>query len=302
MGLFLNPKVLGSCIIGFALVAGAYVISNFGESNFEPQQTASTREAVKPVERIAIPVEDADNNGIEDWRDALVTTEVTADDITVEATEFTMPETVTGKMSLNFFEGIISSRIYAPFSPDDSEVIEQTVQNLQEEARQKLYSRSDLDIMTEWDDEDIVNYANTLAAIVITNSNPDLDPDILIISDIIRNQNYDRIEELQAVADVFWAYRDDSLLLPVPEPFVKTHLDLINTYQAVGESLEAVTLIEEDPMLSLIHLRRYQDDALGLKMALENVYEALVEYAPLFTEEDIANMFTFFSSDYQDSI
>jgi hypothetical protein len=79
---------------------------------------------------------------------------------------------------------------------------------------------------------------------------------------------------------------------------VKQHLDLINTFNALHESIKAMALATEDPALALIRLKRYQDDALGLKLALENMYMTLEPYASLVKPEDPALLFAIFSPDF----
>jgi len=98
---------------------------------------------------------------------------------------------------------------------------------------------------------------------------------------------------------VYRATLEDTVLIPVPEFLTKQHLDLINTYQAVTEDVEGMLMNESDPIVTLIHLRRYQDSALAMYYALENMYMALEPYAELFSVTDPALFFVRFSPDYQ---
>jgi hypothetical protein len=291
----INPKIVGASIIGFALVAGAYTLSSLNKPTPVAQQ--ANLGATTPMQRVAIEVVDSDGNGIEDWRDEFVTSEpVILDTIN---SPYTPPDTVTGQMSIDFMEGIIRSRNYGPFGQSQDEVIDRTVDDLAKEAEGKIYSTKDIDIMQDWDDEDIVNYANTVAATLYRNSNPDLDGELEILQDIVRNDNRDRVSELTELASVYAAYRDDTLKIPVPAFAAKEHLDLINTYQAIHEDIAAMSLIIDDPVVSLLRLKRYQDDATGLALALQNMYLAFEQYADLFTAEDPAALFVLFSPDIQ---
>jgi hypothetical protein len=294
----INPKVVGASVIGFALVAGAYVITNFGQSNFVPQEAAVKQSS--PSQRVAIAVEDADNNGIEDWRDAFVSTEITIPD-QISATTYEEPETLSGQMGIRLMEGIINSRLYAPFAPTDEEVVTQTANLLDQQAGIKFFDTSEIDIMTEWDDEDIRNYANTLAAILYRYSSAGLDNEMTIMNEMLRSNDLERVSELQSIRDIYGHYIEDTLKVPVPEIFAKAHLDLINTYQAIYEDIDGMSRVFDDPAVGIIHLNRYSDDALGLKIALSNIYLELEEYSDLFTAEDPALLFVLFSPDYQPS-
>jgi hypothetical protein len=92
--------------------------------------------------------------------------------------------------------------------------------------------------------------------------------------------------------------RDTALEIPAPAFAVKQHLDLINTYHALHQSISSMALSGEDPALALIRIKRYQDDALGLSIALENMYDTLTPYASLLGPDDPALLFVLFSSEF----
>jgi hypothetical protein len=295
MGDQINPKVVGACVVGFALVLGAYLVSNFGEPRIISQPAAVTNAG--PAERVAIAVTDEDQNGIEDWRDVFVSTEITKSE--VNQVTYTPPDTLTGQIGVQFMEGIINSRVYAPFADSEEQVVTKTVASLEKAAELKLYEVSEIDIMEEWDDEDIVNYANTLASILINNSVPGMDLETKILYEIFEDDSPERISELEIIRDVYQNYRDDSLKIPVPKVFTKAHLDLINTYHAIQGDVSGLAQALNDPAVAMIHLRRYPDDAEGLRLALNNMYGELEAYADLFEQEDPALLFILFSPDYQ---
>jgi len=291
----INSKIVGATIIGFALVAGGYTISNFGKE-VVVQQAANVLTATPPA-RIVIDVNDDDNNGIEDWRDQFITTEGIR--IDEDITEYKIPDTLTGKMSISFMQGIMNSRVYGGYSKTDEEVIQDTVDYLAKETTQKLYSTSEVDIMETWEGEDVANYANTAAASIYRNSNPDLAGEIDILNDVIRNKNFERLDELNALAAVYAGYRDDTLKIPVPAIMAKEHIDLINTYEAIHYDISAMALYATDPAVSLLRLKSYEGDATAMGIALQNIYTAIVPYSEFFSVEDPGILFTVFAPKYQ---
>jgi hypothetical protein len=92
--------------------------------------------------------------------------------------------------------------------------------------------------------------------------------------------------------------RDATLAIPVPAFAAKQHLDLINTYHALYESISAMAISFEDPALTLIRMKRYQDDATGLDFALQNMYQSFEPYASLLGPDDPALLFVIFSPDF----
>ena len=292
----INPKIVGATVIGFALILGAYTLSSLMEPKAIPSQTAAA--VVASTERIAIEVVDTDNNGIEDWRDDFVTTEPVFLDQSA-STSYIPPDTLTGEMSINFMEGIVLSREYGPFGSSQEEVISHTINVLSQQTEAKIYDTPDISIMKQWDDQDIVNYANTMAATIIRHNVPDLEGELYVLQEIVVGQQIDRMDELKGLSGVYKNYRDDALLIPVPEFLVKEHLDLINTFNAIHQDIEAMTMVMEDPAQTMLRLKRYEDDATGLAYAAQNMYLAVEPYANLFTTEDPASLFVIFSPDYQ---
>lgn len=291
-----HPRIIGACIVGCALVAGAYVASNFGASWFNASQPAAVTTETTP--RVAIAVTDNDNNGIEDWRDEFITTEPII--LPQATTTYTPPDTLTGQLGVNFFEGYLRSKTYGPFGSSREEIINDTVDTLSTETAHDLYDTPDITILDTWTDEDIVTYANTLALAITNNNNADIiEGELLILYDIVTNDHTERLPELIALSETYQGMRDDTLNIPVPAILIKQHLDLINTYHALHKDIDAMTLAIDDPAFALLRLKRYEDDARGLSIALENMYDSLVPYSDLIQPEDPALLFVLFSEEYK---
>jgi hypothetical protein len=285
-----NNRILGSFIVGAALVAGAYLFVNFGNPI---AQKASVVETAAPV-RVAVPVSDSDENGIEDWRDVFVTTKPVL--LNTASSTYTPPTTMTGKLGIQFFEDVVRSKYYGPFGQDQAEVVTKTVTELARNTEQTLYDTQDVAILGEWNDETIKLYANAMGSSIKNNNKAGLDHEIVILEDILRNEKTDRLSELALIAESYKNMRDDALAIPVPQPLVKEHLDLINTYEAIYRDIEAMTQSLEDPVVTLLRIRRYEDDALGLRLAIENMYTALTPYAAQFSPNDNAQIFSLFGT------
>lgn len=295
-----NTRIVGAFIVGFALVAGAYTISSIKTPRTYPvaEQQATVGSAV--TQRTAITVLDEDNNGIEDWRDEFVTTEPIFLDNT-SAEDYELPTTLTGKLGINFMQDIIRAKQYGDFGRSEQEVIDDTIKALEIETSHELYDVLNIKIMREWTDDDIRNYANLIANAIVSNDVPGVRDELLILQDILNRKDESRFEELETLANVFKNTRDDTLAVPVPAFLVKEHLDLINTYHAVHTDIAAMQYSFEDPTYTLLRLKRYEEDSLGLYYALQNMYRALIPYAHLFESSDPAVLFVTFSQNVQNN-
>jgi hypothetical protein len=294
-----SPRVIGAVVVGFALVAGAYVVSNFGQPTgvYDVSQDMRNQQQAAPI-RTAIPVSDKNNNGIEDWRDEFVTTDpIVLTDSTLEGA-YQAPNTLTGQTGITFVQDMIRARNTAGiFGGSDEEVIEQTIDTLELETSVAIYDTPDIIILRDWDEESIRTYANALALAIIENDETDLDFELYILQDILNRRDYSRLEELRTLAELYRLTRDAVIEIPVPELLVKEHLDIINTLHAVHNDVLAMSLSFEDPAVTLLRLKRYEDDLFGMIYALQNLYQALIPYASSFNPEDPALYFTQFNPD-----
>jgi hypothetical protein len=289
-----NSKLVGAFVIGFALILGAYTLVNFGN---QTPMTPAAVVASDGIPRVAIEVTDTDNNGIEDWRDEFVATRpIILDEVD---SDYNLPTTLTGQTSLAFFEDVLRAKNYGPFGQTPEEVVESTVDVLAQRAVDELYETKDIRVIENWTSADIKNYANAMAGAIIRNDSPDSENEVAILQDIVRRGQIEKIPELQAIASVYKSIRDESLTIPVPQLFVKQHLDLINTYNALHVDIEAMTLSLDDPALALVRIKRYEDDALGLLLSLQNMYRALEPHSSLFGVNDAAVFFANFNPNIQ---
>lgn len=285
-------KILGSFIVGFALVAGAYTVANLRAPQLSQPAALSQPEA--PV-RAAISVSDNDSNGIEDWRDSFVTTEPII--IKSNDTDYEVPSTLTGKLGINFLETIVANKTTVKKS--NEEIVAGTARQLEQETAVPGFDVVDVIILNSYTDTDIKNYFNTLAGIINRNSPENSDFELNILYDIINRGKAERLPELKLISSSYKVIIEETLEVPVPAIFTKEHLDLLNTYQAIQADIEAMTSVLDDPVLSLLRVRRYEDDALGLNYALQNIFTAMQKYPSLFNQNDSALLFSNFNPEKQ---
>lgn len=288
-----NRKILGALVIGVALVAGAYTVATFTKPDLISPQVASVGSIGKAPPRIPLDVVDEDQNGIEDWQDDFVTTEP----IIVEVTSgpYEPPTTLTGQTGVSFMQSILSSKLYAGIGRSTDEVIDDTVNLLERETSERLYDIPDIISIENYNDSTIKVYANTIASVIDTNNLDGYDSELYILNRIVNYDESERVAELAAMSKAYGAMRDGLLATPVPTELLKEHLDLINTIHAVSADIDAMSLVLEDPLASLMRMRRYEDNVRGLQYAFQNMYLALSAYSSLFGPEDPAVLFSSFA-------
>lgn len=288
-----NRKILGAFVVGIALVAGAYTLANFSAPGVAPVAPSAQTAAVA-APRVPIEVTDTDKNGIEDWRDSFVTTEPIV--ITDTDEPYTAPDTLTGQLGISLIQSVLQNRAREGLGMTDEEMVRNLASLAEQETAVLAYGIGDITVQQQATDQDIKNYFNALALALTNNSPEGMEPELSIFYEIIQDGETEKVTQLETIASSYKAILTSTLATPVPEQFVKEHLDLINTYHAIQTDIDAMTKFQEDPLVSLLRLRRYEDDVLGMQYALENIYGRLTEHAQLFTADDPALVFSNFNS------
>lgn len=294
MDVYRNPKVIGAFLVGSAMVLGAYVLGNFGKTPVKTVPLSNVAAANAP-ERIFVPVADSNEDGVEDWRDQLITAPAT--NITkINKADYTPPTTLTSQLGISLMEGLITAKGGAPISKTEEQVVSDTVTKLGKIATSDyVYGLRDVTISSDISSSSIRNYGNSLANILLTESVPGLENEILLLRDFLADPTSEaKKEKLITLAKVYKNYRDKTLATPVPRIFTKEHLDLVNVYNAMYLDIDAMTKASSDPMLPFVRLKRYEDDVKGLSLTYVNIYNALVPYAKVFEMNDPAILFANF--------
>lgn len=293
-----NTKIIGAFVLGFAIVGGAFVLKSF-TTNSAPEVGRLQAETRSPLEaRAALAVTDTDNNGLEDWRDQFVK----SSPITVVDTEddtYVPPDTLTGQVGVAFLQNIITAEGQGSFGRTQEQIIAETIEKISVYGTDTIFDVRNITISQDTSNEAIRAYGNAMADAIVDNSVPGLRNELLILRDVVSEQSEQGAAELATISKVYADTRDDMIAQPVPAPFIKEHLDLINVFHALSNDIETMSAALDDPMLSLVRLKRYEEDAQGLALALQNAYLAFEPYASVFEQNDSAILFVAFSPTVQ---
>jgi len=295
--MFGNKKVTGAFLIGFALIAGSYVVSNFGK-NAEPI-TANIYTATTPLApRIFIPIVDSDQNGVEDWREDFVSETPLIIDESTSTVPYEMPTSLTDQVGIQLFQSILEAKAMGKVGPSQTEIIQKAADQLRKTVKDVIYGPNNVTTIP-LSPTAVRTYGNTMAQIILNNNQPDSENELTILDRAVKSEDPEELKKLNPLALMYKNLRGQSIATPVPEPFLKQHLDLINTYQALYKNLSDMQLVFSDPVVALMRVKRYQDDAIGLSLALQNIYNMVLPYASVFESNDPAVLFVVFDPNYQ---
>lgn len=264
-----RKRIASAFLIGGTMVAFAFFVASERKKS-ELLPTAGELTVAAPRTHIAIT--DSNANDIPDWQEAL---QVNSPLVLSEATTtYQAPTTVTGKFALSFFEDYIRSQNYGAFGDTEEELIAETTQSLVKQAIDELFTKEDLVVITRSDPEALKAYGNYVASIPLSQKSG-AESEIIILQDAVRYNDMKKLEALDPIALSYVNMVKLMLETPVPQKYVKEHLDLLNAYNAVREDVKGMQKLQEDPMYTFLRLKRYQDDVAGLTNAVINLYKAV---------------------------
>lgn len=288
-----NPRIVGAVVVGGAMLAGAYVLSDFGTPPALPN-TAAVAVQGAPL-RTPIPVTDSDNDGLEDWRNSLAIGDpISLSAVPVGDPDYQRPETLSGNFSLTFFEQLLRSQMYGEFGSSDEAVIQKSIAEATAEANDVLYDLRD--IVTIPNEPQLIRAYGNRAANILTEYNVNnSENETLILKKALERDDPSVLLGLEPRSQMYAGMRDAYLNTPVPEKLATAHLNLINSFHALHRDIEGMTGVYEDPLYTLVRLKRYQDDATALAISLSNLYVRLAETPEVFQPNDTALLFLAFA-------
>ncbi len=277
------------------MVALAFILNSMQKTDSNKKELS--KKETSPI-RTQIEVFDVNEDGVQDWQEEFVS----ATPVIFNSTEeYIPPSTLTDQLGVTYFQNSLSAKTYGSFGHSQNEIIKDTINGaVLNAATDKLYSLKDIKVTEVVSGPTVRNYANSMASALINNNDPTAKNEQEVLRSIASkgNLNEDDLNNLKKLEKVYEKTIADSLKATVPKSLVKEHLDVLNTYQAIYADISGFTQLENDPLVALMRLKRYEDDSLGLNLAIKNIYYAITPYAEFFEANDSALIFASFAADF----
>lgn len=292
----MNPRIFGALIVGSGLVAIAVIGTRFNIlGDNQPAATNAQMNVVASAEplRQYIPTKDSNNDGVPDWQELLNNTEPLQ--INESAADYQAPDTLTDQFAIEFFEGYVRNKGFGAFAEEPDQLIAQASDNLVAQAQDTLYDTGSINIIPTSPNL-VRTHANAVAQIILDYPLPvGTENELLIIERAIVQDDESVLAELDPIIAAYTGMIEDMLSTPVPSNMVKEHLDLLNAYQGIRNTILGMRNSFADPLMGLLRVQRYQDDANGLAIAITNLFEAAYENDASFVAGDAVFSIVMFS-------
>lgn len=270
-----QKRIIGAILLGTTIISTALIIK--GEPETLAEVTVVNGEAIVVTaapDRNPIPIADSNGDGVPDWQEALQVTD--ALEIRDTTTTFIPPETLTDQFALEFFEQMVRNQNYGEFGKSPEELVATFSTSLANEAVDEVIGLDRIVTSGDNSPEALAAYGEAVARVILAHDDPSNENEAVILERALRDNNPDELAKLDGKIAVYSSLLKETLVIPAPNSVSREHLILVNAYQAILTDLYAMRDAFADPMLALLRMKRYQEDATTLATAITAIATKLV--------------------------
>lgn len=126
-----------------------------------------------------------------------------------------------------------------------------------------------LNIVADNGVQSIIDYGNNLGNILKKYSSQPIKNELEIITQAVESRDPSKTNELDSIIITYEQIASDLSKMPVPQTFVKAHLDMTNGLKVMAISLTEIKTVFSDPIKSLSSLQLYQEGRTRLSQAIK---------------------------------
>ena len=295
-----NVRTVAAVFIGTALLGGAFL---FRDTTAGRQEAAVGAIVVtRGAEKQYHETKDSGGDGMRDWEEELRGTDplvpdAPAEEITeeendkpAEAQGFgsdTTSDTAADRFARAFFEQYFRAKESGGeiTESERQRLVDSSVALAEQEARDSLFTQAHIRVGAN---DAIVaqrEYGNAVGDIMQRYTVPN-ENEVAILGKALETNDPAELSRLEPIIAAYQSMLNDTLATEVPPSLVKEHLDLLNTLNAILNSVQLMQRAFDDPFSALLRIRRYEDDATGLYYAIDNMRTAFEQAGVIYTQDE----------------
>ena len=168
--------------------------------------------------------------------------------------------TATDEFAENFFKEYLSlKKEGAPLDSVAKEFLIDSADNgLSVSNKQSPnYLIQDIKILKDDSDESIRKYGNVIVETVQKYAKLNSEDELSVFEKALRYEDRELLKSLNKTVLMYGSLADDFVSISVPEDLALVHLDIINGYENIADSLETMIKVFEDPISSAVGINSY---------------------------------------------
>lgn len=241
-----SRKVLSFLVLSTALVASVIILTDKNGGNRKTNY-ASTLLAGDKIS-ISNP----------SWEDDLSKFIENSEPITVESGDI-KPSSVTDTISISLLSKYLDLKQKGELNQNSVQVLINKAQDFVGQITIKKVGEADLIIIPD-SLKSFTEYGEALGMTLKRNNEGETKNEVSILQEITKENNKDKLRELQFSIDKYNLVAEEIKNIPVPKTFIKSHSDIINGLKGVATGLEETKKMFGDPIVGLVGLQTYSDN------------------------------------------
>lgn len=156
----------------------------------------------------------------------------------------------------------------------------------------KIYTANDIKNMVEDNPDTIKKYGNDVATIINTNLKKESFNEVTYLNNYMEKNSSADLQKVVLSSNNYKKTLQDMIEISVPQNALETHLNLVNSISSFSKSLEGMIMINDDPIVSLVSLKNYQEGMSAMLNAVNDLGIYFKNQKIVFTKKDIGYVFS----------
>ena len=251
MSIVPSKKVLSFFVLSAA--ATFSVITVFGNEKTNTNSGANLANTLTPGEKISLPQNP-------NWQNELG--EVSQNTEGVQAKEEVGAggeETATDTISKTLISNYLVLKQNGSLNQESAQKLVDQTANLASQLGGEVTLETKLNIIEDNGKQTMIDYGENLGNILRNNKPQEVKNELEIISSAVNSRDPSKTEELNTIIAVYEKSAEDLIEMPVPQTFVKAHLDMVNGIIGMAMALKEMKTVFSDPIKSLSSMQLYKE-------------------------------------------
>ena len=242
-----SKKILSFLILTTALV-GSIIIGFGRDKGSKPINLAQNLVA---GDKISVP-------GNPNWQNELGQATDTVPPLTTPESE---EQNTTDAVSIAITSNYMALKQSGKLDQTSAQKLVDQTLNYVSQTNNQITRISELNVIPNNGIRSIAEYGENLGIILKTSKPQTVKNEVQIITIAIESKDQSKIDELDEIIAVYEALTLKLKKMPVPEIFVKAHLDMVNGVMGMALALKEIKVVFGDPLKGLSALQLYKEGA-----------------------------------------
>jgi hypothetical protein len=307
--------------VSATIIGGAFALAEF--RNLHTQKVVYSAPVTALANDISSDTQslDTDKDGLKDWEEVLLGTDPKKADTdgdgtsdgqeviqnrnplvkgpndstkqTVKAGAAKTELSPTEKLARNFFSQYmeLAQSGYGDDADSQAALANQVIQNDMVITKPKTYTTTDIIVASDTSDAAVRTYANAVGELIKKYNDPKFRNELVIAKEALEKEDFSGLKELDPIISSYKNILNGLVKIPVPLTLADTHLTMINGFNILIFSGEALRKMDTDALSGIQGSSIWLTGADGLNKAFNSLKTMFSEKKITFTSEEGGSFF-----------